>query len=98
MALGIQELIGEKRENILAIAEKYGIENVRVFGSVARNEAHSDSDIDFLVDTGTQTTIWDLVAIWQELEQLLECPVNVVAEDDQDEQFMQSALRDAVPL
>jgi hypothetical protein len=58
-ALGIKELLGEQRlpqrgncfaPQILAIAEKHGAYNVRVFGSVARGEATEDSDIDFLVD------------------------------------------------
>lgn len=43
-------LLQTKREEIMAIAAKHGAYNVRVFGSVARNEASSDSDIDFLVD------------------------------------------------
>jgi len=35
---------------ILAIAEKHGAYNVRVFGSAARGEAPENSDIDSLVD------------------------------------------------
>lgn len=37
------------RDKIYAIAEKYGVSNIRVFGSVARGEENEDSDIDFLV-------------------------------------------------
>ncbi len=44
------ELLREKREDILRIASKRGASNVRVFGSVARGEADSKSDIDLLVD------------------------------------------------
>lgn len=98
MGLGIQDIIGNKRDEILALAEKHGANNIRVFGSVARNEAHSDSDIDFLLDLQDGTNMWDLVALWQDLEELLACSVNVVAEDEQDDRFMQSALKDAVPL
>ena len=39
-----------KRDEIYAIAEPYGISNIRVFGSVARGEETPESDIDFLVD------------------------------------------------
>lgn len=38
------------REEILAIAARRGISNIRVFGSVARGDAGLDSDIDLLVD------------------------------------------------
>ncbi|MBD2043750.1 nucleotidyltransferase domain-containing protein [Microcoleus sp. FACHB-672] len=48
--LGIKDLLQDRRSQILAIAEKHGAYNVRVFGSVARGEATQESDIDFLVD------------------------------------------------
>lgn len=48
--LGINELLTEKKEQILAITKKHGAYNVRIFGSVAREEATKDSDIDILVD------------------------------------------------
>ena len=46
----IDETIKEKREQIIAIAAKYGANNVRIFGSVARGEADEKSDIDLLID------------------------------------------------
>jgi predicted nucleotidyltransferase len=48
--LGIQELLYYERSQILAIAQKHGAYNMRVFGSVARGEATQESDIDLLVD------------------------------------------------
>ena len=48
--LGIQELLYCERSQILAIAQKHGAYNVRVFGSVARGEATPESAIDLLVD------------------------------------------------
>ena len=60
MNIGAQ--LQEKREAILATAaSEYGAYNVRVFGSVARGEADSESDVDFLV----------------EMEALLDCPVQL---------------------
>ncbi len=38
------------RAQIQAIAERRGISNVRVIGSVARGEVTEDSDVDFLVE------------------------------------------------
>jgi predicted nucleotidyltransferase len=46
----LSQLLQEKRQDILAIAAKHGAFNVRVFGSVAREEETEASDIDFLVD------------------------------------------------
>jgi uncharacterized protein len=38
------------REEIVQLGERFGVRNIRVFGSVARGEARGDSDLDLLVD------------------------------------------------
>lgn len=48
MAL-LDELKAHRKE-ILTLAEECGLENVRVFGSVARGEESDESDIDLLVN------------------------------------------------
>ena len=48
MGLGITEIIGDKREQILLLAEQYGANNMRIFGSVLRGEATETSDVDLL--------------------------------------------------
>ena len=45
----IINLLKAKREKIISIAAKHGAFNVRVFGSVARNEADAESDIDKVI-------------------------------------------------
>lgn len=47
MTLG--ELIAAKRDDICRVAAMHGARNLRLFGSAARSEAGSDSDIDLLV-------------------------------------------------
>ena len=37
--MDIYELIAVKRDEILSLAERFGIKNIRIFGSVARHEA-----------------------------------------------------------
>jgi hypothetical protein len=57
--LGIEDLLLDQREDIIAIAAKYGAFNIRVFGLMARGEANEHSDIDFLVDSDLdQITPW----------------------------------------
>ncbi|WP_333245111.1 MULTISPECIES: nucleotidyltransferase domain-containing protein [unclassified Microcoleus] len=48
---------------LLAIAQKHGACNVRVFGSVARGEATPESDIDLLVDYDKREN-YALVSRW----------------------------------
>lgn len=39
-----------RRDEIVQLGERFGVRNIRIFGSVARGEATEDSDLDLLVD------------------------------------------------
>ena len=58
--MGIEELLKDRREDILRIAAQHGAHNVRVFGSVARGEAGPDSDVDLLVELESARSLLDL--------------------------------------
>lgn len=87
-----------KREEIKKLAANYGAHNVRLFGSVARREARSDSDIDLLVDLGPDRSLFDLGGLLMELQDLLGCKVDVVTERGLRPRIRERVLRDAVPL
>ena len=59
------------RDEILAIAQRHGASNVRVFGSVARGEAGPDSDVDILVDLELGRSLLDHAQLQIDLEALL---------------------------
>ncbi len=73
------ELLNAHRKEILEILARYPmISNLRVVGSVARGEDTNDSDIDFLVDTGPETTLFDLGGLHEDLEELLGASVDII--------------------
>jgi len=78
--MSLDELVQTKREDILRTANKHGAFNVRVFGSVARGEADSESDIDLLVDMEPGRSLLDLSGLLIDLEEMLGCNVDVVTE------------------
>ena len=78
--MGIQEIIAEKREAILALATKHGASNVRVFGSVAEGKADEASDVDFLVDMEPNRSLFDVGGLLMDLQDLLGRKVDVVTE------------------
>ncbi len=94
----IEELLKEKREEILKLAAKHGARNVRVFGSVARGEATRASDIDFLVQTGPETSSWFPVGLIDDLETLLGRKVDVLTEDALHWYIRDKVLKEVVPL
>lgn len=96
--MGIQDLLREKRDDILNLAAKRGARNVRVFGSVARGESGPDSDVDFLVELDEKTTLLQHNALIRELGDLLGCKVDVVSERGLRPRIRDRVLREAAPL
>lgn len=92
-------LLRARREEILALAERYGAYNLRVFGSVARGEASPDSDVDLLVNFREGTSLFELSGFWQDLQELLGVGVDIV-EDHTGlrERFRRRIIKDATPL
>lgn len=86
-----------RRDEILALAERYGAYNVRVFGSVARGDAVPGSDVDLLVNF-REHSLLDRIALMRELSALLAARVEVVQEKMLKPHVKLQALRDAVAL
>lgn len=94
----LEELLREKRAEILAVVAKHGAGNVRVFGSVARGESDDQSDIDFLVDLGENLSPWFPVRLIRELENLLGKKVDIVTENGLKERIKHRILQEAIVL
>ena len=94
----LDELLQEKREDILRIASRRGASNVRVFGFVARGEADSKSDIDLLVDMEPGRSLFDLGGLLMDLQELLGHNVDVVTERGLRERIRERVLKEAIPL
>jgi predicted nucleotidyltransferase len=80
------------------IAAQHGARRVRVFGSVAKGQAKPGSDLDLLIDLDPDRSLLDLVAIKQDLEDLLACPVHVVTENSISPYLRERILSEAVAL
>jgi len=87
-----------RRTDILRLAALHGATNVRVFGSVARGEAGPDSDVDLLVKMEADRSLLDHVALWQELEDLLDRKVDLVSEKALHARMRERVLGEAIPL
>ena len=70
----------QKREEIISIAKRNGGRKVRVFGSLVRGESGVNSDVDFLIELEPGRSLLDIIAIKQDLEELLQRKVDVVTE------------------
>lgn len=88
----------QRRDEILRIARRYGADNVRIFGSVARGEADLESDVDILVDLEPGRSLLDLGGLWSELNSLLETKVDVFTEKSLRRRVRERAMKEAIAL
>jgi predicted nucleotidyltransferase len=96
--MNIPGLIQQKRRQVLEIAQRHGARNVRLFGSVARGETTEISDLDLLIEMEPGRTLLDIVAVKQDLEELLGCKVDVVTEAAISPYLRDKVLQEAVRL
>jgi predicted nucleotidyltransferase len=75
----LRALVDRHRDDIKAVAARHHGRRVRLFGSVARGDERDGSDIDLLVDFSPESSLFDLLHLNRELEELLRCPVDVVS-------------------
>jgi predicted nucleotidyltransferase len=94
VAATLREHAAEIQEAAAAI----GAANVRVFGSVARGEETSDSDIDLLVDFPAEHGLFPLLRLAAEIESIVGRPVDVAAVEVMAEPVRARALAEAIPL
>ena len=82
-SISLEAKLQAKRDAILQLATRYGARNVRIFGSVARHEADTQSDIDFLVQFSEKLDVLDYAdnyfAFLEKLEVLLGKKVDLVS-------------------
>lgn len=77
-------------------ADKYGIESLALFGSVARNEQNSDSDIDILVNL-TNPSLYLYAGPKSDLESILCREVDIIsARSKLREEFKESISKDLI--
>ena len=96
--MNIYDRLQEQRAEIIAIAAKHGAYNVRIFGSVARHEADSASDLDLLVEMEPERSLFDLGGLLMDLQELLGCQVDVVTEKGLRGRIRERVLKEAIDL
>ena len=77
---------------------EYGARDIRLFGSVARDEDGPESDVDFLVGFEPGTALLDQAGLISEFERILARKVDVVSDRGLKERIRDRVLREATPL
>jgi uncharacterized protein len=69
----LQKLNAQSQE----LAKQFGVSSLYLFGSVARDEARLDSDVDLLVEFEQPIGLFKFIELQQRLEALLGCKVDL---------------------
>lgn len=80
------------------LAAKYRVKEIYLFGSYARGEADEDSDLDFLVYGGEDFKLTNILALGEELREVLKKKVDIfeIREVNQDSDFYKTIMKEKV--
>ena len=92
-----------KRDEVLAIIaahreqlQEMGVKSLNLFGSVARDEARPDSDVDFLVEFNRPGGLFQLLQVQYHLEDILGSSVDLGTQDALREHLREPVLKDII--
>ena len=90
--------ISEIKNKTAPVAKAYGIARMSLFGSYARDEAKDDSDIDLYIERGELKSLFQYYAFIDELENALNCHVDVVTTGIEDKEFLATIMKEGILL
>ncbi|KAB8334266.1 nucleotidyltransferase [Scytonema tolypothrichoides VB-61278] len=92
-----------KRDEVLAIVAAHrqqlqamGVKSLELFGSVARDEAGPDSDVDFLVEFDRPVGLFEFIEVRLYLEDVLGCSVDMGTQNALREHLREPVLKDVI--
>lgn len=95
--MGIKENDLKRITDIVTqIAQKFGVERVTLFGSVARGDNDENSDYDFLISSGGIHSLFQYVDFVETLEETLKTHVDVITESSTDEFLVETAKKGGI--
>jgi len=90
--------IEELKSIVKPIAEKYGIDKIYLFGSVARGDHNKNSDYDLCIESEKIRTLLDLSELLQEFRNAIGYKVDIIEKGALKDEFLKSVINDGVEL
>lgn len=80
------------------LATRYDVREIGIFGSVARDENDTESDLDLLVEFGPHANLITYIGLWQYLEELFGMKIDLVSRGGLRREMQDAVMRDVVFL
>ena len=94
-----------KRDEVLSIVvahqkalKEFGVKSLELFGSVARDEADSASDVDFLVEFSSPVGLFQFSRVRLYLENILGCSVDLGTKKALRQHLREPVVKDAIRI
>jgi predicted nucleotidyltransferase len=91
-----QNILKILAENRSEIGSRFGVASLSLFGSVARDETATESDVDIIVTFVQTPGIFGFLELKEYLEKLLQCSVDLVTKNALKKQFREQILQEAL--
>jgi len=92
------EALSAHRQELRQLISRYNVTHPRLYGSVLTGKDDDESDLDLLVDATPATTLFTLIGLEHEAEQLLGVRVSVLTPGFLPPKFRDHVLQLAQPL
>ena len=96
--MNTEDILQKLRELKPTIAVRYKAKEILLFGSFVREEQNSSSDIDLLVEFEDEADLFDWIGMMLYLEEVFQCPVDVVPKGTLREELQESVLGQVVAV
>jgi predicted nucleotidyltransferase len=90
--------VAEIQAKVVGVMRRRGVVRAGVFGSVARGDAHAESDVDFVVEFETGRSLLDLSGLRLDLKEALARDVDVATPASLHPALREGILRELVSI
>jgi len=90
--------IEELKTIVAPVAERYGVDRVYLFGSVARGDYSEDSDYDFCIERGKIDCIFIFSEFFQDLHDAVGHEIDLVTTKSVNSEFLEKIMKEGVKI
>jgi len=90
--------IEELRSIVAPVAERYGVDKVYLFGSVARGDHNENSDYDFYIKADKIRSILTISGFFQDLRDAIGYDIDLISTKRLDQEFLNTIMREGVAI
>ncbi|MCL2296094.1 MAG: nucleotidyltransferase domain-containing protein [Methanomassiliicoccaceae archaeon] len=88
--------IEELKAIIAPVAERYGVEKIYLFGSVARGDYNGDSDYDFCIEKGKIRSIFTFSGFFKQMQDAVGNEIDIVTTKGVPPEILDEILKESV--